>query len=77
MRMRLQDADGKVYRWSIRRVPRAIKCTLGRPTRVVTGWEYLDHDGYARFAEGNWQDLVAAFRSTAENYGFTLLTNLS
>jgi hypothetical protein len=75
--IRLQDAEGKVYRWKINHVSRAINCTLGKPNRVVSGWEYTDHDGCIRFAEGNWRDLVAAFKMTAENYGFTLMSELS
>lgn len=77
LQIRLQDETGKLYRWTIRRVPRAINCTVGKPTRVVSGWEFESNDGCVRFAEGNWQDLVAMFRRTAENYGLSLLTNLS
>lgn len=75
--IRLADDTGKVYRWTIYRIPRAINCTLGKRTRVVSGWEFTDHEGYARFAEGNWRDLVAMFHATASNYGLTLMSELS
>jgi hypothetical protein len=77
LQIRLADDTGKVYRWTIRRVPRAINCTLGRPTRVVSGWEFESNDGCVRFAEGNWHDLTAIFHSTAENYGLRLISELS
>ncbi len=72
--VRMQDSDGKVYRWSVTREPRAYNCN-GSKSRFVSGWNYTDHEGYTRFSEGNWMDLVAAFRATAENYGFK--TNIS
>jgi len=77
--IRLADEQGKVYRWTIRRVPRAINCnfpTIGE-SRVTSGWEYVDHDGYTRFSEGNWLDLLPHVRATAENYGLTLMSELS
>lgn len=68
---RLTDSDGKVYKWAIQRVPRAYNCggNLPKP-RIISGWQYTDHDGIPRMVEGNWGDLVAAFHLTAENYGF-------
>jgi hypothetical protein len=75
--IRLQDSEGKVYRWTIERVPRAVNVGVGIPTRVISGWQFIDHEGYTRFAEGNWQDLVARFKGTAENYGLSLLSELS
>ncbi len=75
MRIKLTDSSGQTYHWSVQRVPRACNCICGRPNRIVSGWQYTDHDGYARFAEGTWRELVAAFQMTAENYGFT--SNLS
>jgi hypothetical protein len=77
MSIRLQDETGQIYKWTIKHIPRVINCTIGRKTRVLTGWEFTDHDGYARFAEGNWQDLVSMFKNTAENYGFKLMSELS
>lgn len=64
--VRLEDSEQKIYRWVIRHVPNA------RPS----GWEFEDHDGYIRFQEGNYRDLLARFRGTAENYGFRILTDL-
>lgn len=75
--IRLQDDSGTVVRWTIQHVPRTINCTLGQKTRVVTGWQFTDHEGYARFAEGNWRDLVAMFHATAQNYGLQLMSELS
>lgn len=77
LRIRLQDETGKVVRWTIQRVPRAINCALGQKTHVVAGWQFVDHENYIRFSEGNWHDLVAMFHATAENYGLQLLSELS
>jgi hypothetical protein len=74
--IRLQDVDGKVYRWTISREPRAINCNLGS-SKVVSGWNFTDHAGYVRFAEGNWQDLVARFHAVAANHGLALMSELS
>ena len=75
--IRLQDSESKVYQWTIRRVPRAINCVIGRPNRIISGWEFEDHDGYSRFEEGNFLNVVTRVRNTADNYGFMLLSNLS
>jgi hypothetical protein len=76
--IRLKDSAERVYRWRIWHIPRAVLIIGGQhPSRVIRGWQYEDHDGYARFAEGNWQDLVRHFKSTAENYGLELLQELS
>ena len=77
IQVRLMDDTGEVYKWTIRRVSGAINCTLGKKTRIVSGWEFMDHDNYARFAEGNWLDLVARVKLTANNYGFKLTSELS
>jgi len=76
MAIRLSDETGKIYRWNIERVPRAVNCTYPK-IRVISGWQFTDHDGYIRFAEGNWLDLVAMFRLVATNYGLTLVSELS
>jgi hypothetical protein len=76
LQVRLTDESGKIYRWTIRRVPRAFNCMIGY-SRVISGWEYVDHDGYVRFSEGNWLDLLPHVRATAENYGLKLLSELS
>jgi len=77
--IRMTDSAGTVYRWTIQRVPRAINLGAGNGPigRVITGWEYTDHEGYTRFSEGNWFDLVGAVKRTIENYGLTLLSGLS
>ena len=74
--IRLQDETGKLYRWTIQRVPRAINCHIGH-SRVWSGWQFTDHEGYTRNAEGNWLDLIPRVRGTAENYGLTLVSALS
>ncbi len=71
IRIRLSDADGKLYHWTITRVPRVYNVTLGHG-RVISGWEYTDQDGYARFSEGTWIDMVPRFKATVENYGLRL-----
>lgn len=75
--IRLADIEGTVYRWRIQYVPRAVNCVLGQNPRVISGWEFTDHEEYKRFSEGNWRDLVAHFKAIAENYGLTLLSDLS
>lgn len=46
---------GERLRWKVRKVEK--------------GWEFEDHEGYPRFVEGNWFDLVERFKLVAENYG--------
>jgi hypothetical protein len=74
--IRLSDENGKIYRWTVSRVPRAINCLLGA-SRVISGWQFTDHEGYVRFSEGNWLDLVAHFKATADNYGLHCVSELS
>ena len=76
IRIRLQDREGKIYVWTIRRVPRAFNVQTLK-SRWISGWEYEDHDGYRRFQEGTWIDVVPRVKLTAENYGFTLCSELS
>jgi len=67
--IRLQDADSKIYRWSVERE---------LPARGFKGgWRFTDHEGYPRITEGNWHDLVARFKRVAANYGLTLMSELS
>ncbi len=79
VQIRLQDAEGKIYRWSIR----WLKCWGVNPdgplskSRQLVGWEYESHDGTRRFQEGNWRDVVPRVKLTAENYGLTLCSDLS
>lgn len=75
MRIKLKDETGRVYHWRVWRVEGVINVIPGKKSRKVSGWTFEDHDGYERFAEGNWSELVAKFRLTAENYGLT--TNIS
>jgi len=70
MRIRLTDSEGKVYVWTVEH-QKVTNITLGRKPRQVTGWSYRDHDGYARFVEGNWTDLVPHLHMVAANYGLT------
>src|SRR5580692_6206394 len=76
IQIRLSDEDGKIYRWTIQRVPRAVNCLIGS-NRIVAGWQYTDHDGCIRFSEGTWLDLVPRVKATAENYGLKLMSALS
>src|SRR5262249_16150573 len=56
MRIRMTYREtGNVYHWTVR--------------KAQGGWEYVDHEGYSRYAEGNWRDLVERFKLTADNYG--------
>ena len=66
IQIRLQDESGKVVRWSIQ-----------RDARPPAGWNFTDHQGYTRFVEGTWRDLVARFKNTAANYNLSLLSDLS
>lgn len=78
IQIRLRDDAGTVYKWSIRWVKGAyLTGTALKKGRHADGWEYTDHENYTRFTEGNWLDLVAAFKATAANYGFTLCSELS
>jgi hypothetical protein len=80
LKIRLSDADGKIYHWTIRRVPRVYLCSPEGPlsrSRVSSGWEYESHDGTVRFQEGNFLAVVPRFKLTAENYGLTLCSELS
>ena len=63
MVVRLQHSGGEVHKWSI--------------SKQEDGCEFTDHDGYSRYSEGNWMTLVAKFKLVAENYGMTLLSELS
>jgi len=76
MQVRLEDSEDKVYRWTIRHT-KATNLTLGCKPRQVQGWTIEDHEGYERFTEGNWHDLVPRFHAVAENYGLRPLTQVS
>ena len=78
IQIRLKDSDGAIYKWSIKWIESAFVCGESlKNGRRVKGWEYTSHDGVQRFAEGNWRDLVPAFKLTASNYGFELCSELS
>lgn len=68
--IRLTDETGNIYKWTVRHLV-ATNLTLGQKPKKIAGWSFTDHEGYERFAEGNWMDLVAKFRLVAENYGLT------
>lgn len=75
----LVDKTGSRYRWTCRHFTgiRSIDPDgPGTPTRILSGWEYMDHDGYPRFQEGTWHDLIPRLRMTAENYSLTITTDL-
>lgn len=74
MRIKMQDDQGRVYHWTVKRVPRFVQCFIGH-SRIGSGWEFTDHDGTTRTVSGQWNDLVAQFKLVAGNYGF--LCNLS
>lgn len=71
MRIKMTYKDGSIYYWTVRRIPEAVNVGIGNKPRQITGWEYVSNDGCIRFSEGNWMELVAAFRATAANYGMT------
>ena len=75
IKFKMTDMNDKVYWWSVWREPRAVNLTLGKKPRIISGWQYRDHEGCERFVEGNWLELVHHFRATAHNYGF--ITNIS
>lgn len=80
VQIRLSDDAGTIYKWTIRRVPRTYLVNPEGPlsrSRIGTGWEYQDHDGYCRFQEGNWLDVLPRVRLTASNYGLNIETELS
>ena len=80
IRIRLQDSESNVYVWTIRRIVRTHLMNPDGPlsrSRYGSGWEYEDHEGYRRFQEGTWRDVVPRVKLTAENYGFTLCSELS
>lgn len=72
IRIKMTDNANGVCFWTIQRIPRAFNCgdSLKR-SRYVSGWSWTDHDGYERFSEGNWLELVTSFLRCAANYGFT------
>lgn len=70
MRIKMTHTDGEQVYWTVRSHS-AVNLVLGQRPRKVRGWLFIDHEGYERFAEGNWLDLVALFRLVASNYGFT------
>ena len=71
MTIHMKDKDGTVYKWTVRHFVGATQFVLGKKPRHFSGWEYEDHEGCTRVVEGNWLDLVDAFKRTAENYCFT------
>ncbi len=76
VKIKMTDSTGNVFFWTVRYVARAFNCGGKlKKARHISGWSYTDHEGYERFSEGNWIELVANFKLTAENYGFT--TNIS
>ncbi len=78
--IRLKDEAGKIYKWTIRRVAKVWGINPDGPlsrNRYLSGWEYEDHDGYTRFQEGTWIDVVPRVKLTAENYGLTICSELS
>ena len=74
IQVRMTDSEGKQYSWRVWHVARAWNCGGNIPYgkgKLISGWQYEDHEGYSRFSEGSWRDLVATFNATATNYGFT------
>jgi hypothetical protein len=52
------DGEAKVVFW-----------TVWSDSRSPAGWMFRSHDGCERFSAGNWGELVARVRETADNYG--------
>lgn len=58
MRVRMTyTPTGEVYHWTVR--------------KARGGWDFEDHEGCVRYAEGNWMELVAKFKMVAENYAMS------
>ncbi len=73
-------ATGQILHWSIHREPRVWLVNPEGPlskSRYGSGWTFVDHEGYPRFTEGNWYDMLPRIRLVIENYGCELLTELS
>ena len=72
IKVKMTDKETQaITHWTIRRFKDGWNCggKLKRG-RKISGWEFTDCGGVTRCIEGNWQDLVAAFRRTADNYGY-------
>lgn len=71
-RVKMTDtSDSSIYYWTVRSFKNATNIVLGRKPRKISGWLYIDHEGYQRNVEGNWLELVDHFRLVASNYGLT------
>jgi hypothetical protein len=66
MKIRLQDESGKKFSWD------AYRLDGKRPV-----WILKDHDGYERALGDVWATSVPRIKMIAENYGFSLLQELS
>jgi hypothetical protein len=62
MILKLKDADGTTYEW-----------TLSRDTRTPASWVLTDHTGYERHAGATYLLAVPFVRIVAENHGFTFV----
>lgn len=61
MKIKMSYRTGETFYWRVQ--------------KVAGGWEFRDHENYARFVEGNWFDLLAEFRLTASNHA--MISNIS
>lgn len=68
-RVKMIDGNGRAYWWSFY-YGKFVNVGINR-RKMVSGWGFIDHEGYNRFQEGNWLDFVPYFKQTADNYGFT------
>ena len=74
MRVKMTSDNGMICFWTVRSYAGTV-LNLGRKPRKVTGWLFIDHEGYKRIVEGNWPELVARFQGVSANYG--LISNIS
>lgn len=66
MRIRLEDADGNKFAWSVK-----------REIRKPASWVLKDHNGYERVLESVWAASVPRIKLIAENHGLSLAQELS
>lgn len=71
MKIKMACCDGSFTHWTVLRVSGITNIALDRKSRKVSGWSIFDESGYERFIEGNWSDLVAAFKLISGNFGMT------
>ena len=78
--IRLRHSDGSVFQWRVWHEPRVFLVHPDGPlskSRYGKGWVFADHEGYERFTDGTWYDMLPRLRLVAENYGCVIETDLT